>query len=110
MRSRGASRARPGHPKHEALGGVAVDGEVCRGRQSSTIYLLARYAQGMEETNSQPGIPDVPQQVFEQFLADLAEKGQPAELVARLRKALIEEASFSERALRAAVLPDEPTT
>ena len=64
----------------------------------------------MGDAQAEATSPEVPKQIFEKFLADLTAGGQPAELVARLRKTLIEKPSFSERALRAALLPDEPTT
>ena len=54
------------------------------------------------------GAPDVPTQVFEKFLEALAGANIPAEVVARLRKALVEDKTFNDRALRAAVLSDEP--
>ena len=52
--------------------------------------------------------PDVPAQVFEKFLADAAAAGLPAEMITRLRATLIDERAFSDRALRAAVLAEEP--
>lgn len=52
--------------------------------------------------------PDVPAQIFEKFLEDLEEVSVPVELVARLRKALIEEKSFTERALKMAIFSEEP--
>jgi hypothetical protein len=54
------------------------------------------------------GKTDVPAQVFEKFLEALAGAGASVELAARLRKVLLEEKSFTERALRAAILPEEP--
>lgn len=56
----------------------------------------------------QVGTFDVPAQVFEKFLQALSNAGASAELVARLRKALLEEKKFTERALKEAVLPEEP--
>jgi hypothetical protein len=53
------------------------------------------------------GMPDVPTQVFEQFLQALEENGVSAELVARLRKTLLEEKTFTEGALKDAVLKEE---
>src|SRR3989304_2722914 len=52
--------------------------------------------------------PDVPAQIFEKFLEDLEEVSVPVELVARLRKALIEEKSFTERALKRGGFAEEP--
>ena len=54
------------------------------------------------------GKPDVPAQVFEKFLQALGGAGVSAELVARLRKALLEDKTFTERALKEAVLAEEP--
>jgi len=54
------------------------------------------------------GTPDVPVQVFENFLQALSDAGVSVELVARLRKTLLEEKKFTERALKEAVLPEEP--
>lgn len=50
---------------------------------------------------------DVPAQVFDQFLADLAEANVPAEVVTRLRKTLVEDRAFTEIALRKAVFGEE---
>jgi hypothetical protein len=54
------------------------------------------------------GKSDVPAQIFEKFLEDLEEASVPLELVARLRKALIEEKTFTERALKMAIFTEEP--
>jgi hypothetical protein len=54
------------------------------------------------------GKPDVPAQVFETFLQVLAGSGVSAELIARLRTTLLEEQTFTERALKVAVLGEEP--
>jgi hypothetical protein len=53
------------------------------------------------------GAPDVPTQVFEKFLEALTGADIPAEVVARLKKALVEDKTFTDRALKAAVLSDE---
>jgi hypothetical protein len=53
------------------------------------------------------GTPDVPAQVFEKFLQALGDAGASAALVARLRKALLEDRTFTERALNSAVLGKE---
>lgn len=50
---------------------------------------------------------EVPSEIFETFLKDLEGKGVSTELVKRLRKALIEDKVFTERALKEAVLPEE---
>ena len=54
------------------------------------------------------GTPDVPAQVFEKFLQALTGAGLSTELVAGLRKTLLEEHTFTERALTAAILGEEP--
>jgi hypothetical protein len=54
------------------------------------------------------GVPAVPTQVFEKFLEALTGADIPAEVVARLKKALVEDKTFTDRALKAAVLSDEP--
>lgn len=53
------------------------------------------------------GAPDVPTQVFEKFLEVLTGADIPAEVVARLKKALVEDKTYTDRALKAAVLSDE---
>jgi hypothetical protein len=50
----------------------------------------------------------VPAQVFEQFLADLMAAEIPAEVVARLRKTLLEDQLFSDAALKQALFGEEP--
>jgi hypothetical protein len=54
------------------------------------------------------GTHDVPTQVFESFLQALSSSGMSTELVARLRKTLLEDKAFTESALKAAVLGKEP--
>jgi hypothetical protein len=54
------------------------------------------------------GTTDVPAQVFEKFLQALEVSGVSAELIARLRKTLLEDKTFTERALKEAVLGEEP--
>jgi hypothetical protein len=53
------------------------------------------------------GTTDVPTQVFEKFLQALEGSGVSAELIARLRKTLLEDKAFTERALKEAVLAEE---
>ena len=53
------------------------------------------------------GTSDIPAQVFERFLQALGEASVSAELIARLRKTLLEERTFTERALQVAVLGEE---
>jgi hypothetical protein len=50
----------------------------------------------------------VPAQVFEQFLIDLVGAEIPTEVVARLRKTLIEDRVFTDTALKQAVFGEEP--
>ncbi len=54
------------------------------------------------------GASDVPAQVFEKFLQALEGATVSAELVARLRKTLLEDKTFTEQALKEAVLGEEP--
>jgi len=54
------------------------------------------------------GTTDVPAQVFEKFLEALEGSGVSAELIGRLRKTLLEDKAFTERALKEAVLAEEP--
>lgn len=58
-----------------------------------------------EDPSNQP--TSVPDQVFEGFLKALTDKEMPEDLIERLRTALIEKRSFTERALKAAILPEE---
>ncbi len=51
---------------------------------------------------------DVPVLVFEKFLQALEEATVSAELIASLRKTLLEDKVFTERALKEAVLGEEP--
>lgn len=62
----------------------------------------------MTEPPTTAGATEVPTQVFEKFLEALAGAGLPADLVARLRKTILEEKDFTDRALKAAVLAEEP--
>lgn len=52
------------------------------------------------------GMPNVPAQVFEKFLQALEEATVSSELVTRLRKTLLEDKTFTEKALKEAVLGD----
>jgi hypothetical protein len=53
------------------------------------------------------GTHDVPAQIFEKFLQALESKDVSADLVARLCKTLLEDKTFTERALKKAVLDEE---
>jgi hypothetical protein len=61
----------------------------------------------MTKSPAMEGTADVPIQVFEEFLQALGDASVSAELVGRLRKALLEERTFTQRALAAAVLGEE---
>ena len=61
----------------------------------------------MTTSPTDEGTPDVPAQVFEKFLQALESKDVSAELVARLRKTLLEDKKFTEHALKKAVLSEE---
>lgn len=61
----------------------------------------------MASATSPKRAADVPAQVFDQFLADLVAANLPEEVVARLRKTLIEDRTFNEIALRKSVLGEE---
>ena len=50
---------------------------------------------------------DVPAQIFEAVLVALAETKVEADKIARLRKTLIEDANFTEQAIRSAVMSEE---
>ena len=53
------------------------------------------------------GMPDVPTQVFEKFLQALGSAGALPQSIERLRKTLLEDQTFTEHALKAAVLGEE---
>jgi hypothetical protein len=61
----------------------------------------------MTESRTAEEIPEVPEQIFKKFLVALENAGLSVELIARLRKTLLEDKLFTERALREAVLTDE---
>ena len=50
---------------------------------------------------------DVPAQIFEEFLKALEADGASPELITRLRKTLLENKTFTDRALKAAVFGEE---
>jgi len=52
-------------------------------------------------------IPSVPQQVFEQFLKELETRKVPEEVIARLRKTLIESGQISVEALKTALFSND---
>ena len=61
----------------------------------------------MAESPVAPKVTDVPAQVFEQFLTDLAAANIPAEVVTRLRKTLLEDRLFTDAAIKQAVFGKE---
>jgi len=61
----------------------------------------------MTSPQAEQGKHDVPTQVFQQFLHNVEVADLSPELVARLRKTLIEEKTFTDRALMAAVFGEE---
>lgn len=52
---------------------------------------------------------DIPRQVFEKFLEALGGTDISPQLIARLRKTLLEDQTFTDPALKAAVLGEEGT-
>jgi hypothetical protein len=67
-----------------------------------------RYLRGVTASPAIGGAPEVPTQVFEKFFEGLTAAGLPAEVVARLKKTLVEDKTFTDRALKVAVLSEEP--
>ena len=61
----------------------------------------------MVESSKKEITQDVPAQIFEQFLQALGDTGMSAELIARLRKTLVEDRTFSDGALKTAVFGEE---
>ena len=55
-------------------------------------------------------ILSVPQQVFDQFLKELETQKVPEELVARLRKTLVDNDQISVEALKAALFSNDNTS
>ncbi|MBL7130594.1 MAG: hypothetical protein ISS45_04220 [Candidatus Omnitrophica bacterium] len=61
----------------------------------------------MTTSSIKEGESDVPAQVFKKFLEALVSAGASVELVARLSKTLLEDRTFTEIALKEAVLGEE---
>lgn len=61
----------------------------------------------MVESSKKEITQDVPAQIFEQFLQALSDTGMSVELIARLRKTLVEDRTFSDGALKTAVFGEE---
>ena len=61
----------------------------------------------MTTSSEQNGISEVPKQIFKDFIKALEENGASSEMIARLRKALLEDMNFTERVLKVAVLGEE---
>lgn len=53
------------------------------------------------------GKQDIPAQVFESFLLELESTGASSEMVARLRKTLLDDRIFTEGALKTAIFGEE---
>lgn len=64
----------------------------------------------MTESAATEAPHNVPAKIFEEFIKKLASAGAPTELVSRLRKTLLEDKTFTERALQEAVFAEEPLT
>lgn len=62
----------------------------------------------MPTSSAAPSAPDVPAQVFTEFLQALEAAGVSPALAARLHKALLADKAFTDRALGAAIFPEEP--
>jgi len=62
----------------------------------------------MTRSSRPEGTPDIPAQVFEEFVQALRGSDLSAESVALLRKALLEDRTFTEHALEKAILAEEP--
>jgi hypothetical protein len=61
----------------------------------------------MTTSFTREGSSDIPTQVFKKFLEALVSSGASTELVARLGKTLLEDRTFTEIALKEAVLGEE---
>lgn len=61
----------------------------------------------MQTQTSDPASQDIPERIFEVFLANLETAGVEEAVRTRLRKTLIEDKRFSEAAIRAAVFANE---
>lgn len=53
------------------------------------------------------GQPEVPAQIFEEFVTQLEKAATPTAVVERLRATIIHEKDLSEEAIRAALFPEE---
>lgn len=60
----------------------------------------------METEQTENPVTGVPKQVFEKFLADLAEKNISVDVISRLHKTLIERGSISEFEVKKALFDD----
>lgn len=52
-------------------------------------------------------VSDIPRQVIGKFLDSLMEKGVSADVVARLRKTLVEDSTLTETAVKRAIFPED---
>ena len=64
----------------------------------------------MSEGKKKVDSSSVPDRIFETFLSRLAESGTPPETIERLRKTLLEDRKLTDRALKTALLPDDPVS
>jgi hypothetical protein len=61
----------------------------------------------MAEGEAGTAVKDIPSGVFEEFISELAKEDVPAEVVAALKKAILEDHALSEAGLRAALVFEE---
>jgi len=94
----------------------AADIEIFNGR----VYIVGRIEKGdfdkfeeiykkadLAEQSERSPIHDIPTAIFELFIERFGDTDIPAESVAALNKALLEEGNLKESAIRAALLPDD---
>jgi hypothetical protein len=63
----------------------------------------------METAKNETPVTGVPKQVFEKFLNELEGKKVTADVVARLKKTLIDHGDISETAIKTALFDDDNT-
>lgn len=64
------------------------------------------YPGGMADQSKKSPLPEVPKQIFEQFLVGLEAADIPAAVVGRLREALFSGDAITERRIKEAIAPD----
>jgi hypothetical protein len=62
----------------------------------------------MNNSASQPQ-GEIPKDIFEKFLAGLAESDVPREVVERLRQTIADQSDLSEKAIKTALFQSDPT-